>query len=167
MCWCVDVGVFHCSRLFLTPSPLPNSPMTNLMTNAQWQKEVRPIPNKTISVTFINMSQQVPPKPRLSFWQMWNMSFGFFGIQFGFALQNANTSRIFETMGAKPESLAVLWLAAPITGLLIQPLIGFYSDRTWHPVWGRRRPYFTIGAILASLALCLMPNSSALCIKQQ
>jgi len=108
------------------------------------------------------MSQLIPPKPRLSFWQMWNMSFGFFGIQFGFALQNANTSRIFETMGAKPESLAVLWLAAPITGLLVQPLIGFYSDRTWHPVWGRRRPYFTIGAILASLALCLMPNSSAL-----
>ena len=93
---------------------------------------------------------------------MWNMSFGFFGIQFGFALQNVNTSRIFETMGAKPESLAVLWLAAPITGLLVQPLIGFYSDRTWHPVWGRRRPYFAVGAILASLALCLMPNSSAL-----
>ncbi len=65
-------------------------------------------------------------------------------------------------MGAKPESLAVLWLAAPITGLLVQPIIGFYSDRTWHPVWGRRRPYFAAGAILASLALCLMPNSSAL-----
>src|SRR5260221_2914123 len=108
------------------------------------------------------MSQLIPPKPHLSFWQMWNMSFGFFGIQFGFALQNANTSRIFETMGAKPESLAVLWLAALITGLLVQPLIGFYSDRTWHAVWGRRRPYFAVGAILASLALCLMPNSSAL-----
>src|SRR6267142_199576 len=108
------------------------------------------------------MSQYVPSKPRLSFWQMWNMSFGFFGIQFGFALQNVNTSRIFETMGAQPESLAVLWLAAPITGLLVQPLIGFYSDRTWHPVWGRRRPYFAVGAILASLALCLMPNASAL-----
>src|SRR6185295_2916448 len=108
------------------------------------------------------MSQYVPTKPRLRFWKMWNMSFGFLGIQFGFALQNANTSRIFETMGAKPESLAVLWLAAPITGLLVQPLIGFYSDRTWHPTWGRRRPYFTVGAILASVALCLMPNSSTL-----
>ncbi len=93
---------------------------------------------------------------------MWNMSFGFLGIQFGFALQNANTSRIFETMGAKQESLAIFWLAAPITGLLVQPIIGFYSDRTWHPTWGRRRPYFTLGAILASFALCLMPNSSAL-----
>lgn len=108
------------------------------------------------------MTNNVFTKPRLSFWQMWNMSFGFLGIQFGFALQNTNTSRIFESMGAKQESLAVLWLAAPITGLLIQPLIGFYSDRTWHPAWGRRRPYFAIGAILASLALTVMPNSSAL-----
>lgn len=101
-------------------------------------------------------------KPRLTFWQIWNMSFGFLGIQFGFALQNANTSRIFETLGAETSSLALFWLAAPVTGLLIQPIIGFYSDRTWHPTWGRRRPYFAVGALLASLALCLMPNSSAL-----
>ncbi|MBL7845856.1 MAG: MFS transporter [Cyclobacteriaceae bacterium] len=90
------------------------------------------------------------------------MSFGFLGIQFGFALQNANTSRIFETLGAETSSLALFWLAAPVTGLLIQPIIGFYSDRTWHPAWGRRRPYFAVGALLASFALCLMPNSSAL-----
>ncbi|MCK6617895.1 MAG: MFS transporter [Cyclobacteriaceae bacterium] len=101
-------------------------------------------------------------KPRLSFWQIWNMSFGFLGIQFGFALQNANTSRIFQTLEARPEDLAVYWLAAPITGLIVQPIVGFYSDRTWHPIWGRRRPYFTVGAILASLALCFMPNSPAL-----
>lgn len=101
-------------------------------------------------------------KPQLSFWQIWNMSFGFFGIQFGFALQNANTSRIFETLGADTNSLALYWLAAPVTGLLIQPIIGFYSDRTWSDRWGRRRPYFAIGAILASLALCLMPDASIL-----
>ncbi len=90
------------------------------------------------------------------------MSFGFLGIQFGFALQNANTSRIFETLGAETSSLALFWLAAPVTGLLIQPIIGFYSDRTWHPTWGRRRPYFAVGALLASLALIVMPNSTAL-----
>ncbi|MEK6781473.1 MAG: MFS transporter [Bacteroidota bacterium] len=101
-------------------------------------------------------------KPKLSFWQIWNMSFGFLGIQFGFALQNANTSRIFETLGAQPNELAMFWLAAPITGLIIQPIIGFYSDRTWHKTWGRRRPYFAVGALLASLALLIMPNSSAL-----
>lgn len=101
-------------------------------------------------------------KPRLSFWQIWNMSFGFLGIQFGFALQNANVSRIFETLGAHKDELAVLWLAAPVTGLLVQPIIGYYSDRTWHRKWGRRRPFFAIGAILASIALFLMPNSSAL-----
>ncbi len=90
------------------------------------------------------------------------MSFGFLGIQFGFALQNANTSRIFSSLGANPDELPILWLAAPVTGLLVQPIIGFYSDRTWHPTWGRRRPYFAIGALLASFALCLMPNSMAL-----
>lgn len=101
-------------------------------------------------------------KPRLSFWQIWNMSFGFLGIQFGFALQNANTSRIFETLGADTSNLALYWLAAPITGLIVQPIIGFYSDRTWHKKWGRRRPFFALGAVLASITLCLMPNSSAL-----
>lgn len=101
-------------------------------------------------------------KPKLSFWQIWNMSFGFLGIQFGFALQNANTSRIFQSLGAHEENLAILWLAAPVTGLLVQPIIGYYSDRTWHPKWGRRRPYFAIGAILATLSLFVMPNSPAL-----
>jgi maltose/moltooligosaccharide transporter len=101
-------------------------------------------------------------KPRLSFWQLWNMSFGFFGIQFGFALQNANTSRIFATLGANPDDLSLFWLAAPVTGLLVQPVIGYLSDNTWHPRWGRRRPFFFGGAILAALALFLMPNSAAL-----
>ena len=101
-------------------------------------------------------------KPRLSFWQIWNMSFGFLGIQFGFALQNANTSRIFETLGADTSNLALYWLAAPITGLIVQPIIGYYSDRTWHVKWGRRRPFFALGAIFASIALVMMPNSSML-----
>jgi maltose/moltooligosaccharide transporter len=101
-------------------------------------------------------------KPRLSFWQLWNMSFGFFGIQFGFALQNTNTSRIFSTLGAEMDQLSVLWLAAPVTGLLVQPLIGYLSDNTWHPYWGRRRPFFFVGAILAAIALFLMPNSTVL-----
>tara|TARA_R110001583_G_scaffold36546_6_gene120371 strand:- start:2170 stop:3510 length:1341 start_codon:yes stop_codon:yes gene_type:complete len=101
-------------------------------------------------------------KPKLSFWQIWNMSFGFLGIQFGFALQNANVSRIFETLGASKDELPILWLAAPVTGLLIQPIIGYYSDRTWHKKWGRRRPFFAIGAILATIALFTMPNSTAL-----
>ncbi len=101
-------------------------------------------------------------KPSLTFWQIWNMSFGFLGIQFGFALQNANTSRIFETLGAEKGDLAILWLAAPVTGLIVQPIVGYYSDRTWHPWWGRRRPFFAIGALLASIALCIMPNSPEL-----
>ncbi|MAZ26456.1 MAG: MFS transporter [Cytophagaceae bacterium] len=90
------------------------------------------------------------------------MSFGFLGIQFGFALQNANVSRIFETLGASQDELPILWLAAPVTGLAIQPIIGYYSDRTWHKKWGRRRPFFAAGAILASLALFVMPNSTSL-----
>jgi maltose/moltooligosaccharide transporter len=103
-------------------------------------------------------------KPRLSFLQIWNMSFGFLGIQMGFALQNANTSRIFETLGADTKNLAIYWLAAPVTGLIMQPIIGYYSDRTWSAKWGRRRPYFAIGAILGTLALLMMPNSPALWI---
>ena len=101
-------------------------------------------------------------KPRLSFWQLWNMSFGFFGIQFGFALQSANVSRIFSTLGAEADKLPLFWLAAPVTGLLVQPIIGYLSDNTWHPYWGRRRPFFFAGAIFAAIALFLMPNSSAL-----
>lgn len=100
-------------------------------------------------------------RPRLSFWQIWNMSFGFLGIQFGFALQNANVSRIFETLGAKIETIPILWLAAPLTGLIIQPIIGHASDKTWGR-FGRRRPYFFAGALLASIALFIMPNSPVL-----
>lgn len=100
-------------------------------------------------------------KPRLNFWQIWNMSFGFLGIQFGFALQNANVSRIFETLGANVDQIPILWLAAPVTGLIVQPIIGHMSDRTWGRL-GRRKPYFLIGAILASLALLVMPNSPVL-----
>jgi len=104
------------------------------------------------------MKQQ---KPQLSFWQIWNMSFGFLGIQFGFALQNANVSRIFQTLGAPVEDLAFLWLAAPVTGLIVQPIIGYMSDKTWNRM-GRRRPYFLFGAIFASLALIYMPHSPVL-----
>ncbi|HET7790205.1 MAG TPA: MFS transporter, partial [Gemmatimonadales bacterium] len=101
------------------------------------------------------------PKPRLGFWEIWNMSFGFLGIQFGFALQNANVSRIFETLGAKVENIPLLWIAAPVTGLVVQPIVGYVSDRTWNRL-GRRRPYFFAGALLASLALVAMPNSPTL-----
>lgn len=100
-------------------------------------------------------------KRSLSFWEIWNMSFGFLGIQFGFALQNANTSRIFETLGAQVEDIPILWIAAPVTGLVVQPIVGYFSDRTWTRL-GRRRPYFLIGAILSSIALFIMPNSPAL-----
>lgn len=100
-------------------------------------------------------------KPKLTFWEIWNMSFGFLGIQFGFALQNANVSRIFETLGANIDNIPILWIAAPVTGLVIQPIVGHMSDRTWTRL-GRRRPYFLTGAILASAALLIMPNSPAL-----
>ncbi len=100
-------------------------------------------------------------KPTLSFWQIWNMSFGFLGIQFGFALQNSNVSRIFETLGAKVDDIPILWVAAPLTGLIVQPIIGYFSDRTWNFL-GRRRPYFLAGAVLASVSLFVMPNSPTL-----
>jgi len=100
-------------------------------------------------------------KRKLSFWEIWNMGFGFLGIQFGFALQTANTSRIFETLGADIEEIPILWIAAPVTGLIVQPIVGYFSDRTWTRL-GRRRPYFLFGAIFASLALCIMPNSPSL-----
>jgi maltose/moltooligosaccharide transporter len=100
-------------------------------------------------------------KPRLSFWQIWNMSFGFLGIQFGWGLQLGNMSAIYEKLGANPDRLPMLWLAAPLTGLIIQPIIGSMSDRTWGRL-GRRRPYFLVGAILASVALFIMPTSSSL-----
>ena len=107
-------------------------------------------------------SQQMFPNQRLTFRQIINMSFGFFGIQFGFALQNANVSRIFQTLGAEIDKIGFLWVAAPLTGLLVQPIIGYLSDRTWHHKWGRRRPFFFIGAVLASIALFLMPQSTVL-----
>lgn len=103
-------------------------------------------------------------KRKLSFWEIWNMSFGFLGIQFGFALQGGFMSRIFQTLGAGKEDIPFLWIAAPLTGLLVQPIIGVLSDHTWSPKWGRRRPYFLIGAILSSIALFLVPHSSALWI---
>ncbi len=106
--------------------------------------------------------QQSQIKPRLTFWQLWNMSFGFFGIQFGFALQNSNSSRIFSTLGANPDELPWFWLAPPVTGLLVQPIIGYLSDNTWHHKWGRRRPFFFAGAIVATLAMFMMPNSTAI-----
>ncbi len=100
-------------------------------------------------------------KPRRSFWQIWNMSFGFLGIQFGWGLQMANMSAIYEYLGARADQIPILWLAAPLTGLIVQPLIGNASDHTWTRL-GRRRPYFLLGAILSSFALLLMPHSSAL-----
>jgi maltose/moltooligosaccharide transporter len=100
-------------------------------------------------------------RPRLSFWQLFNMSFGFLGIQFGWGLQLANMSAVYERLGARPDEVPLLWLAAPVTGLVVQPIVGALSDRTWGPL-GRRRPYFLTGAILASIALFFMPTSSSL-----
>ncbi|MDA9056541.1 MFS transporter [Flavobacteriaceae bacterium] len=101
-------------------------------------------------------------KRMLGFWSIWNMSFGFLGIQFGFALQGGFMSRIFQTLGADKEAIPLLWIAAPLTGLLVQPIIGYLSDRTWHPILGRRKPYFLIGAILSSIVLFLVPHSPVL-----
>ena len=106
--------------------------------------------------------QAVDKKPRLSFWQIWNMSFGFLGIQFGFALQGGFMSRIFQTLGADKDAIPMLWIAAPLTGLLVQPIVGYLSDRTWHPRFGRRKPFFLIGAVLSTIALFFAPYSSAL-----
>jgi len=100
-------------------------------------------------------------KPRLNFWQLFNMNYGFFGIQFGWGLQLANMSAVYERLGARPDQVPLLWLAAPMTGLLVQPIVGALSDRTWGRL-GRRRPYFLTGAILASIALFIMPTSTSL-----
>lgn len=102
-------------------------------------------------------------RPSLSFWQIWNMCLGFMGIQFGFALQNANVSRIFQTLGAQIDDIPILWVAAPLTGLIVQPIIGYLSDKTWGRL-GRRRPYFFYGAIVTTAALLVMPNSPTLWI---
>jgi maltose/moltooligosaccharide transporter len=103
----------------------------------------------------------IKQKPRLDFWQIWNMSFGFLGIQFGFALQTGYASSILLTFGANVDNLSWFWLAAPLTGMIIQPIIGHYSDRTWTRL-GRRRPYFLTGALMSGVALCFLPNASAL-----
>ncbi|MFY7970821.1 MAG: MFS transporter [Flavobacteriales bacterium] len=101
-------------------------------------------------------------KNRLHFWQIWNMSFGFLGVQYAFGLQQANMSPIYRYLGADESQIPWLWLAGPVTGLIIQPIIGSMSDRTWHKRWGRRRPYFMVGALLTSVALVLMPQSTEL-----
>lgn len=107
-------------------------------------------------------SVSVFKKPKLNFAQIFNMSFGFFGIQFGWDLQRANMGPIYEYLKASPEQIPLLFLAAPLTGLIVQPIIGYMSDRTWHPTWGRRRPYFFVGALLSTICLFLMPNSGSL-----
>src|ERR1039457_951292 len=122
---------------------------------------VSPVPRDMAHSPMQTATELLRPKPTLTFWEIWNMSFGFLGSQIGFALQNANVSRIFETLGAKVENIPILWIAAPVTGLVVQPIVGYFSDRTWNRL-GRRRPYFLVGAILASLALLAMPNSPAL-----
>ena len=101
------------------------------------------------------------PTPKLSLVQIFTMSFGFLGIQFGFALQNGNTSRILRTFGAEVDQLPMFWLVAPLTGMIVQPIIGHYSDRTWNRL-GRRKPYFLSGAILTAIALIFLPNSGSL-----
>ncbi len=101
-------------------------------------------------------------KPRLSLIQIINMSVGFFGIQFGWDLQRANMGVIYDNLGADADKIPYLFLAAPVTGLIVQPIIGYMSDRTWHPFWGRRRPYFLVGAVLSSIALLFMPHSPSL-----
>jgi maltose/moltooligosaccharide transporter len=103
-------------------------------------------------------------KRKLGFWEIWNMSFGFLGIQFGFALQGGFMSRIFQTLGAEKDDIPIMWIAAPLTGLIVQPIIGYFSDNTWHPKFGRRKPYFLLGAILSSVALLFVPHSPALWI---
>lgn len=115
-------------------------------------------------INVVPVTPDPPPvaKPHLNFWQIFNMSFGFFGIQFGWDLQRANMGPIYEFLKASPDEIPLLFLAAPLTGLIVQPIIGYLSDRTWHPWWGRRRPYFFIGAVLSSICLFLMPNSGAL-----
>ncbi|MDP4905506.1 MAG: MFS transporter, partial [Algoriphagus sp.] len=101
-------------------------------------------------------------KKKLSFWQIWNMSFGFLGIQFGFALQGGFMSRIFQTLGADKDAIPLLWIAAPLTGLIVQPIVGYLSDRTWHPKFGRRKPFFFLGAVFSTVALFFAPYSAAL-----
>ncbi|GAB4532805.1 MAG: MFS transporter [Pleurocapsa sp.] len=117
--------------------------------------------NSTIEQKKSEVTEVTSDSQHLGFWQLWNINFGCFGIQFGWTLQMTNTSAIYEYLGANLEQIPLLWLAAPVSGLIVQPIIGYLSDRTWTP-WGRRRPYFLLGAIISSLALILMPNASSL-----
>jgi len=107
------------------------------------------------------MGSSLRQKPELNFWQIWNMCFGFLGLQFGFALQNSNVSRIFQTLGADMATIPILFIAAPLTGLIVQPIIGHFSDKTWTSM-GRRRPYFFWGAVLTTASLIFMPSSPTL-----
>ena len=100
-------------------------------------------------------------KPNMSFWGLWNLSFGFFGVQIAYALQSANISRIFATLGADPHSLSFFWVLPPLMGMIVQPLVGKYSDRTWCR-WGRRIPYLFLGAAVAVAVMCLLPNAGSL-----
>ena len=106
------------------------------------------------------MNFELKNKPDLSFWGLWNLSFGFFGVQIAYALQSANISRIFATLGADPHSLSYFWILPPLMGILVQPIVGSCSDRTWTR-WGRRIPYLFIGAAVAVLVMCLLPNSGS------
>lgn len=103
----------------------------------------------------------VSSKPSLSFWSLWNLSFGFFGVQIAFALQTSNVSRIFATLGADPQNLSYFWIVPPLTGLLVQPIVGVFSDRTWTKL-GRRMPYLLIGTVITALILLILPNSGAI-----
>lgn len=128
-----------------------------------FQRHYLPTPTTSFKYTKpMATSQPLPTggsqKPALSFWEIWNLSFGFLGIQMGFALQNANASRILQTFGADVEHLSWFWLVAPVTGMIVQPIIGHYSDKTWTKL-GRRRPFFLVGSILAAIGLILMPNA--------
>lgn len=115
-----------------------------------------------MSVNISSGDNLLGKKPKLPLSEIINMSVGFFGIQFGWDLQRANMGVIYDNLGADADKIPYLFLAAPLTGLIVQPLIGYLSDRTWHPTWGRRRPYFLLGALLSSIALLIMPHSSAL-----
>ena len=101
-------------------------------------------------------------KPNMSFWGLWNLSFGFFGVQIAYALQSANVSRIFATLGADPHNLSYFWILPPLMGILVQPIVGTLSDKTWISGWGRRIPYLFVGAAVAVLVMCLLPNSGSL-----
>jgi len=126
-----------------------------------WEKHYFKRAAAALFYLFYQHLMSTPEKPALSLWQIINMSVGFFGIQFGWGLQMGNMSPIYEYLGAEPETLPILWLAAPLTGFFVQPIIGYLSDRTWTPL-GRRRPYFLVGAILSSICLFLMPRSGEL-----